>query len=171
MIAMYGYNFCKATVTAVKLLTSNILRVTAVNVITKYVLLLGKIAIFVGCGIATYGWTMYDPRFQTGGENEVHGVTLTVVISCVVAYFISSYVFDVYDVAVQTILLCYCQDCSIKGHGGEKALLFRQDMHDALRDVTSEGISKDNAGKRGVDKFSTPVSKISGPVSRESDVV
>ena len=42
MTAIYGYNFCKAAQKAFSLLTSNILRVAAINSVGTFVLFLGK---------------------------------------------------------------------------------------------------------------------------------
>ena len=41
--AIYGYSFCKAARSAFFLLLRNILRVTAVNMVAEFVLLLGKL--------------------------------------------------------------------------------------------------------------------------------
>ena len=45
MTAIYGYNFCKAAQKAFSLLTSNILRVAAINSVGTFVLFLGKVAV------------------------------------------------------------------------------------------------------------------------------
>merc|ERR1712159_899264 len=60
MVAMYGYNFCKASVTAVLLITSNILQVAAVNLINRYVMFLGKLVVLASCLIASYMWFSYS---------------------------------------------------------------------------------------------------------------
>ena len=66
---MYGYNFCKASIMAVMLITSNVLQVAAVNAINRYVMLLGKLVVVVSCVIAGYMWITYSPDFQ--GEKFV----------------------------------------------------------------------------------------------------
>lgn len=46
-VAIYGYNFCKAAQKAFSLLTSNILRVAAINSVGTFVLFLGKVSVVV----------------------------------------------------------------------------------------------------------------------------
>ena len=58
-VAIYGYNFCQAAKKAFGLLTSNILRVAAINSVGTFVLFLGKIAVvissaFIGVEIMQY---------------------------------------------------------------------------------------------------------------------
>lgn len=58
-VAIYGYNFCKAAQKAFSLLTSNILRVAAINSVGTFVLFLGKVAVvtstvFIGAQIMQY---------------------------------------------------------------------------------------------------------------------
>ena len=60
---MYGYNFCKASIMAVMLITSNILQVAAVNLINRYVMFLGKLVVLTSCVIGGYLWLTYSPEF------------------------------------------------------------------------------------------------------------
>ena len=70
---MYGYNFCKASVMAVMLITSNILQVAAVNLINRYVMFLGKLVVLVASIISAYVWFSYSDEF-TGDKFVCVGV-------------------------------------------------------------------------------------------------
>ena len=61
---MYGYNFCKASIMAVMLITSNILQVAAVNLINRYVMFLGKLVVLTSCVICSWLWLTYSPDFN-----------------------------------------------------------------------------------------------------------
>merc|ERR1712088_1250812 len=55
-IAIYGYNFCSAARRAFKMLTSNVMRVAAINSVGTFVLFLAKVAVvtatvFIGMAI------------------------------------------------------------------------------------------------------------------------
>ena len=45
--AIYGYNFCSAARRAFKMLTSNVMRVAAINSVGTFVLFLAKVAVVV----------------------------------------------------------------------------------------------------------------------------
>merc|ERR1712113_52101 len=93
MVAMYGYSFCKASIMAVMLITSNILQVAAVNAINRYVMLLGKLVVVVSCVIAGYMWITYSPYFQ--GENELFALLPVLAVVGIFGMSVASYVFNI----------------------------------------------------------------------------
>merc|ERR1712222_234546 len=119
MVAMYGFNFCKASIMAVMLITSNVLQVAAVNAINRYVMLLGKLVVVVSCVIAGYMWVTYSPDFQ--GENELFALLPVLAVVGIFGLSVASYVFNIYNVGVETILLCFCQDCMIHENLGDSS--------------------------------------------------
>jgi len=146
MVAMYGYNFCKASTMAVLLITSNILQVAAVNMINQYVMLLGKLVVLVSCLISGYLWLSYSPEFT--GENALFASLPVIVVVGVFAFAVASYVFAIYNVGVDTILLCFCQDCMIHEHcGGENTKLFNKGMQDKIKKITKAGEDKQKYSK------------------------
>merc|ERR1712032_1391644 len=102
---------------AVMLITSNILQVAAVNMINRYVMLLGKDVVLVSCLIAGYLWLTYSPEFT--GENALFALLPSIAVICFFAFAVSTYVFAIYNVGVDTILLCFCQDCMIHENIGD----------------------------------------------------
>merc|ERR1711934_1112820 len=136
MVAMYGYNFCKASIMAVMLITSNILQVAAVNMINRYVMLLGKLVVLVSCLIAAYLWMTYSPEFT--GENALFSLLPVIAVICIFGFAVSTYIFAIYNVGVDTILLCFCQDCMIHENIGDSdTKLFNKGMQNKIKKITN----------------------------------
>ena len=135
MVAMYGYNFCKASIMAVMLITSNILQVAAVNLINRYVMFLGKLVVLTSCVIGGYLWLTYSPEFT--GENSLFTMVPSVIVIALFAFSVCTYVFAIYNVGVDTILLCFCQDCMIHENIGDSdTKLFNKGMQNKIKAIT-----------------------------------
>ncbi|KAI5719035.1 hypothetical protein M8J76_004098 [Diaphorina citri] len=104
-VAMFGTSFCRGGQQAFKLLTSNALRVAAINSVGDFVLQLGKVLV-VACTVFL-GFYLIDP---IPGVQHL-GVPLTIV--GLVSYFIAHCFFSVYEMVIDTIFLCFCEDCEL----------------------------------------------------------
>jgi len=134
MVAMYGYNFCKASIMAVMLIASNILQVAAVNMINAYVMFLGKLVVLVTCLISSYMWLTYSEEFM--GDNKLFAVLAPVCVIGLFGFAVASYVFAIYNVGVDTILLCFCQDCMIhENMGNSDTKLFHKGMQNKIKKI------------------------------------
>merc|ERR1712013_169750 len=135
MVAMYGYNFCKASVMAVMLITSNILQVAAVNLINRYVMFLGKLVVLVSSIISAYMWFSYSDEFT--GDNQLFSLLPLIIVIGIFAFSVCTYVFAIYNVGVDTILLCFCQDCMIHENIGDSdTKLFNKGMQNKIKAIT-----------------------------------
>ena len=95
-MAIYGYNFCKAAQKAFSLLTSNILRVAAINSVGTFVLFLGKVAVVV----STVFIGVEIMHFQTdSGKLAVKNQWPAIVLAAVFAYMIIDCFIGVYSVS------------------------------------------------------------------------
>uniref|UniRef100_A0A8D9AGR2 Choline transporter-like protein n=1 Tax=Cacopsylla melanoneura TaxID=428564 RepID=A0A8D9AGR2_9HEMI len=104
-VAMFGTSFCQGGAQAFKLLTSNALRVAAINSVGDFVLFLAKVLV-VACSVFL-GFYLIDP---IPGVQHL-GVPLTII--GLVSYFIAHCFFTVYEMVIDTIFLCFCEDCEI----------------------------------------------------------
>jgi solute carrier family 44 protein 1 (choline transporter-like protein) len=102
-IAMYGYSFCQAGRQAFKLLVSNVLRVTAINSVGDFVLFLGKV--LVVAATVLIGVKMLQHK-----EGLQH-MWVPLTLAGLFAYFVSHCFMTVYEMAIDTIFLCFCEDC------------------------------------------------------------
>jgi len=103
LVAINGTNFCKSACDAVATLLSNSLRVIAINTIGVFVLFLGKILVTVIVGAIGGVFVMwYHPHVQY--------VAAPVAVIMLFSFLTAHCFLSVYDMAVDTLLLCFCED-------------------------------------------------------------
>jgi len=61
LTAIYGYNFCKASCKAVKLIIANAARAVALDATTDLMLFIGKMLVATGC--AAFTWAFFAQQF------------------------------------------------------------------------------------------------------------
>ncbi|KAF5305607.1 hypothetical protein FQR65_LT07687 [Abscondita terminalis] len=102
--ALHGTAFVESGSKAFKLLFENVLQVFAINSVGDFVLILGKILIVISTIII--GILLMDfPHLNYSW--------LILLIIGAVAYLIAHCFFTVYEMAVDTIFICFCEDCNI----------------------------------------------------------
>jgi len=104
-IAIYGYGFCRAARSAFFLLLRNLARVFAVSKVSDFVLFLGKILIPVATTMLAYLVLAYGKD-----GSEMNGIIAPLVLTYLLAYFVSCMFNEIYGMCIQTILLCYVAD-------------------------------------------------------------
>ncbi|GAM17171.1 hypothetical protein SAMD00019534_003460 [Acytostelium subglobosum LB1] len=120
MIAIYGYSFCKGARRGFSLIVSNVLRVAAVGVISSFILFLGRVFITV----LTVGASLY--LFM---EVDHDGFYIApVILIGFIAFFISGGFMSVYDMAIDTMLLCFCEDCERNDGSAERPYYCRKSL-------------------------------------------
>merc|ERR1712048_1077390 len=148
MVAMYGYSFCKASIMAVMLITRNILQIATVNLVNRYVMFLGKLVVLTSCVICSWLWLTYSPDFN--GDNALFTMIPTIIVIALFGFSVCTYIFAIYNVGVDTILLCFCQDCMIHDHcGGDSGTkLFNKGMQEKIKKITDAGEDKQKYSKQ-----------------------
>jgi hypothetical protein len=111
MVAMRGKAFCESCCNAFKLLLTNLVQFAIVGIFSKVVVFFGKVFIVTLCAAGCYAWikvdlSMIDASLETYVTNSFIPVTLTAIL----AYGVASAFLHVYDLAIATILLCFCED-------------------------------------------------------------
>eukprot|EP01155_Anaeramoeba_flamelloides_P051656 Anaeramoba_flamelloidesc42478_g1_i3.p1 GENE.c42478_g1_i3~~c42478_g1_i3.p1 ORF type:complete len:893 (+),score=172.02 c42478_g1_i3:107-2785(+) len=103
MIAVYGESFCKSTRRAWFLIHRNILRLMVVNVIGDFLLFLGKVVI----AFLTMGGAL---ALCMQNENMTFYV-IPAVLCGLFGYLVAGAFMGVFEMSIDTILLCFCEDC------------------------------------------------------------
>ncbi|XP_046356995.1 choline transporter-like protein 1 [Haliotis rufescens] len=103
MTASHGYNFFTGAKKAFMILLANILRVAAINSIGNFVLFLAKI----GCVAVTVlvGNEFFKMR------DDINYVWAPLTAAGAVAFAIAHCFMLVYEITMDTIFLCFCEDC------------------------------------------------------------
>jgi len=102
-IAVYGKNFCTSAKNAFFLLMRNILRVAVLDKVTDFLLFLGKLSLTAGMGVGSF--------YFFNNRTELNYYLTPVIIIVIASYCVTSAFFSVYEMAIDTIFLCFLEDC------------------------------------------------------------
>ncbi|XP_055533515.1 choline transporter-like 2 isoform X1 [Wyeomyia smithii] len=105
MCAIHGKNFCSSAKDAFSLLARNVLRVIALDKVTGFLFFLSKL--LLACGMAAVTYSIFD----SGITKQLHYPFVPAILVFVGTYVIASVFFSVYSVAVDTLFLCFLEDC------------------------------------------------------------
>uniref|UniRef100_A0A7S4TAG2 Choline transporter-like protein n=2 Tax=Ditylum brightwellii TaxID=49249 RepID=A0A7S4TAG2_9STRA len=102
--AIFGYSFCKASRMAFFLILRNVLRISAVSLVSDFVLLIGKLFIVVTSTIGAYFFLDYHY------SDELNGLWLSTMLVCLISYATAEMFNEVFGMAISTILQCFVAD-------------------------------------------------------------
>jgi choline transporter-like protein 2/4/5 len=102
MVALKGKGFCKSAKDSFFLLLNNLGQLGATILISGIVLTLCKVSITAGCGFL--GFVAFS------NMADVTTPALPVVCTIILAWFVSSAFMGVYELTIDTLLMCYCED-------------------------------------------------------------
>lgn len=110
VIAIESINFCPAAKIAWNALVTNALQVATINGIGDFVLFLGKLAVATVCGLISILMLRDNPN--------VHFYMAPVIIITVFSFFVAHIILSLYEMVVDTLFLCVCEDRTINGNSG-----------------------------------------------------
>lgn len=125
-IAVYGYSYCEASRNAFQLIMRNSLRLLAIDGIGSFILFAGKLAI-------TSGVTILGAYLLRRENQLVTMYAVPLIIIFVAAWVISTCFVAVTDMAIDTIFICFCEDCEHNDGSDEKPYY----MPDSLKKYVS----------------------------------
>lgn len=110
VIAIESVNFCPAAGIAWNAMASNALQVATINGIGDFVLFLGKVFVAVICGLVGV--------LVLRDNEELNFYIIPVILISLFAFFIAHVVLSLYEIVVDTLFLCVCEDKTINGPSG-----------------------------------------------------
>uniref|UniRef100_A0A336MF94 Choline transporter-like protein n=1 Tax=Culicoides sonorensis TaxID=179676 RepID=A0A336MF94_CULSO len=110
VIAIESLNFCPAAGVAWNSMASNALQVATINGIGDFILFLGKLAVAAVCGIIAI--------LVLKNQEEIQQYIIVAVFISLVAFFIAHIILSLYEMVVDTLFLCVCEDKNINGLSG-----------------------------------------------------
>ncbi|KAG2493603.1 hypothetical protein HYH03_008120 [Edaphochlamys debaryana] len=117
MIAVKGKGYCCSAIKAVRLIINNCLRVAVVNLVADVLIFLGKVSVAAVGGVVAYAMTEAD--YYTNPtkypETFLYSPVLPIALSCITAFAVAEIFFAVYEMAIDTIILAFCEDCDKNG--------------------------------------------------------
>lgn len=147
-IAMKGMTFCSAAKAVIVTVVSNTVLMATVNAIGEVIMMLCRA--FVTCLCAMIAFYLIDnlESFQTGGEDEITSSWLPVLMTMIFAYFTAAGFFYVFDIAMDTILICFITD---KKENNGKAMHMDQKELTGGKEVKEEPVK--GAGESKADQI------------------
>lgn len=128
MIAIYGKNFCTSAKEAFKLLMRNVVRVVVLDKVTDLLLLVGKLVIVGIVAVPTFFVFSHKVGFLNEHVPELNYYMLPVLTISIGAYIIASSFFSVYGMAVDTLFLCFLEDCERHDGSEEKPYYMSKEL-------------------------------------------
>lgn len=110
MTMLYGTSFCTSTRMAFTAFASNLIQVATVTFLGDIILRFGQVFIVGTSMLVSYLLLDGSRTFQIGGERELSSIIFPVFLTMLLSWFMAKQVLSVYQVAIDTILLSYCQD-------------------------------------------------------------
>ncbi|XP_076321156.1 choline transporter-like protein 2 isoform X1 [Tachypleus tridentatus] len=120
MIGIYGKNFCTSAKDAFFLLMRNIARVVVLDKVVDFLLFLGKLVTVGTTTIAAFYFFSGRIHFLKDYVPSLNYYLLPVITVAVGSYLIASCFFSVYSMAVDTLFLCFLDDCERNDGSAEK---------------------------------------------------
>ncbi|CAH4015503.1 unnamed protein product [Pieris brassicae] len=111
MCAVHGKNFCKSAHDAFSLLMRNIVRVVVLDKVADFIFFLSKLLISIGVGFAVYYLLEWNYVYEITNGEKLHYNYVPAIILSVATYLICTIFFNVYSMAVDTLFLCFLEDC------------------------------------------------------------
>ncbi|KAJ1531974.1 hypothetical protein ONE63_000611 [Megalurothrips usitatus] len=110
VIAMQGINFCSAARRAFGVLVSNALQLATLNSVGDFILFLGKC--FVTAVTGSIGLLLLKR------DENLKFYAVPVLVIAIFSFFISHCVLSLYEVVIDTLFLCMCEDHNMNGDAG-----------------------------------------------------
>ncbi|XP_076462742.1 choline transporter-like protein 1 [Babylonia areolata] len=112
VIAVTGSNFCTSSRRAFNIVVSNALRVAALNSIGDLLLFVAKLAVMAATGSVGLVWLK--------SRSDLHFFAIPILLVCVFAYFVAHCFLSVYEMVMDALLLCFCEDCDMNDGSPER---------------------------------------------------
>merc|ERR1711918_82676 len=113
--AIKGSNFCVSAVASMKLMFKEAALVGIITAITDIMMTLGKGVISLFTGLVAFIWLQYG---FSDAESRPSSSALPVLITMMLGFAIGTACLEVYETAIDTILLCFCMDKEMNESSG-----------------------------------------------------
>ncbi|XP_075236219.1 choline transporter-like protein 1 [Lycorma delicatula] len=133
IVALQGMNFCPAAGRAFHILATNALQLATINSVGDFVLFLGKVIVTAITG--SVGLLLLK------NNTDLHFYSAPTLVICIFAYFIAHSVISLYDIVIDTLFLCICEDRNMNSDGN----CWRQNIFANIRSNNSNVSTNQNA--------------------------
>ncbi|XP_069128157.1 choline transporter-like protein 1 isoform X1 [Argopecten irradians] len=142
VVAIRGTNFCSSAKKAFLTLFNNALRVVAINSVGDFILMLGKIGVMAATAAVGIIWLK--------DKDGLHYYPVPVLLTCVFAFFVAHCFLSIYEMVIDAIFLCFCEDVEMNDGSPERRyyasrglLEFIEESSKKLNELTREGTAEE----------------------------
>ncbi|KAL5013102.1 hypothetical protein ScPMuIL_011653 [Solemya velum] len=128
MTAIYGKNFCTSAKNAFMLIMRNVVRVVVVDKLTDFLLFIGKLVVVGAVGVASFFFFNGDIEFLREYKPSLNFYLVPVVLVILGSYIVASCFFSVYNMAVDTLFLCFLEDLERNDGSAEKPYFMSKEL-------------------------------------------
>jgi len=140
-IAMFGGNFCQSASAGFRLLMRNPARMVVTGLVQSVLVFAGKVVVVTACAI--FGVCMmyreHAADVATRTESVYAAAAYSLLPLCLVvfgAWLVCSVVFNIFVVAIQTMLQCVCED-EERNDGNQHPFFMSQELRHVLDNIDS----------------------------------
>ncbi|ESP04362.1 hypothetical protein LOTGIDRAFT_136300, partial [Lottia gigantea] len=128
MCAVYGKNFCISAKNAFMLILRNVVRVVVIDQVTDFLLFICKMVVVALTG--TGAFFFFDGRIEFLNQYKptLNFYFIPIIIVVLGTYVIASCFFSVYNMAVDTLFLCFLEDLERNDGSTEKPYYMSKDL-------------------------------------------
>ncbi|XP_041974364.1 choline transporter-like 2 isoform X2 [Aricia agestis] len=141
MCAIHGKNFCRSASDAFSLLMRNIVRVVVLDKVADFLFFLSKLLISIGVGVAVYYLLQWNYVYEITEGQRLHYNYVPAIILGIATYLICTIFFNVYSMAVDTLFLCFLEDCERNDGSPEKPYFMSKNLMKILGKRNSKPIA------------------------------
>ncbi|XP_050359441.1 choline transporter-like 2 isoform X3 [Nymphalis io] len=128
MCAVHGKNFCRSANEAFSLLMRNIVRVVVLDKVADFIFFLSKLLMSIGVGFAVYYLLEWNYVYEVTKGERLHYNYVPAIILSIATYLICTIFFNVYSMAVDTLFLCFLEDCERNDGSPEKPYFMSKNL-------------------------------------------
>ncbi|GFS26601.1 choline transporter-like protein 2 [Elysia marginata] len=132
MMGVHGKNFCSSAKDAFNLILRNVVRVFVLDKVTDFLMFICKLVVVGLVGVAAYFFFNGDIPYLDDYSPRLNFYLVPIVIVILGAYIIADVFFSVYEMAVDTLFLCFLEDLEINDGSPEKPYFMGKDLMNIL---------------------------------------
>ncbi|KAM3175125.1 hypothetical protein ACTXT7_009133 [Hymenolepis weldensis] len=146
MMAIYGHGFCQSAKDAFSLIVRNVVRVVVVEKITDFILFVGKLAVSTAISCFAYAYLSgyISDHLSIIPEQTIYlnYMIVPILVIALGSFLIAKSFFTVYEMGVDTIFICVCEDLERNDGSEENPYFMSNSMMKTLKKPeTDEGNS------------------------------
>ena len=168
-VALKGDSFCASGGRVFKLIINHGAVFAAVNVLGTIIVFLGQVCVSVIAAAAAYVIVERSPQFQPDGSAALSATWLPILVTLLFAYVTAGAFMGVFDLSIDSVLVCYCTDVeeNMMRHEGKKE--FKTSVHMPSSQFDAKKRAEDKAAKAAAKAAAKEAAAGKGKVSPAAD--